>query len=82
MDNPQRWECGNCGHAFYDTDGWDEWHCGQCGEEMHTMPPEGYTSNEDLRELAEKWRWNFEEDMGEPEWAMAANELEELIDGE
>ena len=83
LDNPQRWECGNCGYAFYDQDEWDQWFCSQCGEEMHTAPPEGYTPNDELRELIEEWR--NPDATGIDYYApigleQAADELETLID--
>ena len=80
LDDPQRWECGNCGHAFYDDDGWLEWYCSQCGEEMSPIAPEGYTPNDELRELIEEWcgraKWR------EEGYLMAASELEAVLDDE
>ena len=54
--HPQRWECSNCGYAFFDEDAWDSWYCRHCGDEMEMVAPLGYVDKGDLRELVEKWR--------------------------
>lgn len=92
LDDPQRWECPECSNTFYDDDGWETWHCGECGSEMDPIAPEGYTSNEGLRELVETMRKGAKEMIHHPQddyeygrgigRRNAADQLKDLIDDE
>ena len=82
---PQRWECANCGHAFFDSDQWEQWFCSKCGDEMSMVAPDGYVDKGDLRELIDEWLTEgttYRTDMSTDERATmldCANQLEELI---
>jgi len=87
LDNPQRWECTSCSHAFYDSDGWTTWYCSECGSEMEPTAPEGYIAKDDLRALIAEWRDAAEWADGKEACSQVAvevarthiNELEELL---